>query len=40
MYYKGWGVIKYIVYANMWVNISASNGYKNGKKLKIYFPML
>ena len=38
MYYKGWGVIKYIVYANMWVNISASNGDKNGKKIKDLFP--
>ena len=34
MYYKGWGIIKDIVYAHMWINISASNGDKNGKKIK------
>ena len=41
MYFKGWdgGVIKDIVYAHMWVNISASNEDKNEKKLKIYFLM-
>tara|TARA_A100001015_G_C14467611_1_gene510433 strand:+ start:291 stop:461 length:171 start_codon:yes stop_codon:yes gene_type:complete len=30
--------MKDIVYAHMWVNISASNGDKNGKKMKELFP--
>ncbi len=38
MCYYGWVNMKDIVYAHMWVNISASNGDKNGKKMKELFP--
>jgi TPR repeat protein len=34
MYGKGQGVIRDYVYAHMWTNLAASNGNKNGGKVR------
>ena len=34
MYAFGWGVLKDYVYAHMWGNIAASNGYEDGANVR------